>query len=391
MKKQPILCKVLDIHIIHSLSPNVVNRDDLGQPKRVLVGGSARTRVSSQAWKRAIRGYMSEHLETGTRSRYLAERVAALLQHGDAETREKVALMVLGVIFGDPDWEKGRLTVAIFVSDTEIQQIAGLVDDTWDSLERLVQASDLDAAIKGSPDLASIKSAFKKRFRGRATSADLALFGRMIASDPVLNLPAALSVAHAFGVAATSTEVDFFVSSDDLSRQNNPGGWSVADHQGFNPGEPLYRYYSLDVELLHHNIGEDSVATDQIVRCLLSALDLTMPGGKSTAFASFTRPDFYLAVARQRKDATSLAGAFDRPVVPQREGGLATLAVARLDQHWREYQRVYGGAGATAIALNGMGIAPENASGLQEAGALVNSFEAWVDQVMATILAVEEK
>jgi CRISPR system Cascade subunit CasC len=44
-----------DIHIIQSLPPSNVNRDDTGSPKQAIYGGARRARVSSQAQKRAAR------------------------------------------------------------------------------------------------------------------------------------------------------------------------------------------------------------------------------------------------------------------------------------------------------------------------------------------------
>ena len=45
----------LDIHAIQSLPPSNMNRDDTGSPKTAQYGGVRRSRVSSQAWKKAMR------------------------------------------------------------------------------------------------------------------------------------------------------------------------------------------------------------------------------------------------------------------------------------------------------------------------------------------------
>ena len=45
----------LDIHVIQTLPPSNVNRDDTGSPKTAVYGGVRRARVSSQSWKRAMR------------------------------------------------------------------------------------------------------------------------------------------------------------------------------------------------------------------------------------------------------------------------------------------------------------------------------------------------
>ncbi|MHB1712881.1 MAG: type I-E CRISPR-associated protein Cas7/Cse4/CasC, partial [Acidimicrobiales bacterium] len=50
----------LDIHILQSVPPSCLNRDETGLPKTAVYGGALRSRVSSQAWKRATRTYFNE-------------------------------------------------------------------------------------------------------------------------------------------------------------------------------------------------------------------------------------------------------------------------------------------------------------------------------------------
>ena len=45
----------LDIHILQTVPPSCVNRDDTGSPKTARYGGVTKARVSSQAWNRAVR------------------------------------------------------------------------------------------------------------------------------------------------------------------------------------------------------------------------------------------------------------------------------------------------------------------------------------------------
>ena len=43
----------LDVHVLQTVPPSFVNRDDTGSPKTAIYGGTTRARVSSQAWKHA--------------------------------------------------------------------------------------------------------------------------------------------------------------------------------------------------------------------------------------------------------------------------------------------------------------------------------------------------
>lgn len=54
----------MDIHCIQQVPPSNINRDDTGSPKTAYVGGALRSRVSSQAWKRAMRGVFGDMLDS---------------------------------------------------------------------------------------------------------------------------------------------------------------------------------------------------------------------------------------------------------------------------------------------------------------------------------------
>ena len=45
----------VDLHVIQTVPPSCINRDDTGSPKTAVYGGATRARVSSQAWKREMR------------------------------------------------------------------------------------------------------------------------------------------------------------------------------------------------------------------------------------------------------------------------------------------------------------------------------------------------
>ena len=68
----------IDVHIIQTVPPSNINRDDTGSPKSAVYGGVRRSRVSSQAWKRATRAEFSSHLDTaelGVRTKRVVEQM----------------------------------------------------------------------------------------------------------------------------------------------------------------------------------------------------------------------------------------------------------------------------------------------------------------------------
>ena len=71
----------VDFHILQTVPPSCINRDDTGSPKTAVYGGVTRARVSSQAWKHAMRAAFAENaqLDVGKRTKKAAELVKAQL------------------------------------------------------------------------------------------------------------------------------------------------------------------------------------------------------------------------------------------------------------------------------------------------------------------------
>lgn len=52
----------LDMHVLQTAPPSCINRDDTGSPKIAIYGGTTRARVSSQAWKKAMRDMFRDEI-----------------------------------------------------------------------------------------------------------------------------------------------------------------------------------------------------------------------------------------------------------------------------------------------------------------------------------------
>ena len=69
----------VDLHVVQTVPPSCINRDDTGSPKTAVYGGTTRARVSSQAWKKAMREYFSQlfhEQNIGSRTKKVIEMVA---------------------------------------------------------------------------------------------------------------------------------------------------------------------------------------------------------------------------------------------------------------------------------------------------------------------------
>ena len=287
----------VDIHVLQTVPPSCVNRDDTGSPKTAVYGGTTRARVSSQAWKHAIRQYFETIFpaeQLGKRTKHIVELVEAAITEASpeltAEKAEKMAIKTLtdaGLKIKDAS--KGT-DALFFISEGQIQALVQL-------------------AIDGETDKKKYKAALQEH-----PSVDMAMFGRMAASDPSLNYDATVQVAHSISTHTVHNEYDYFTAVDDCSSEDNAG----AGHLGtveFNSAT-LNRLATVNVNELAKSAGTE---TAKAVRKFVEAFIYSMPTGKENTFANRTLPnDIYIAVRQDQP--VNLCGAFEKPVQAGQEG-----------------------------------------------------------------------
>ena len=284
----------VDFHVLQTVPPSCVNRDDTGSPKTSVYGGSVRARVSSQAWKHAMRVMfteeMSDAVETGKRTKkgadLVAKQITLLAPESDAEKLAKKTIESAGIKSDD----KGTKAL-FFMSEAQAKALAEL-------------------AVDGCTDKKQYKEALKA-----APSADMALFGRMVADDPSLNYDAAAQVAHSISTHTVQNEFDYFTAVDDCAPEDNAG----AGHLGtveYNSAT-LYRYATVNVLELVRTLGAEQAA--QTVRAFGEAFIRSMPTGKQNSFANRTLPDAVYVTLRQDQPV-NLSRAFEKPVRKSEEG-----------------------------------------------------------------------
>lgn len=297
----------LDFHVIQTVPPSCVNRDDTGSPKTAIYGGTMRARVSSQAWKRAMRQMFQELFtsdqigyRTKKLSRLTVEQMCRENEDLDVKMAEKAAEEVLelaGVKAGE-----GKKDVLFFVSARQISNIARIAVEYCRD-----QSSKKDKEKKYKEDL---KKAVKED-----PSVDMLLFGRMAANDPSLNFDAAAQVAHSISTHGVSNEYDYFTAVDDCGEEDTAG----AGHLGtveFN-SSTLYRYATVNIRELAQNLEPEELKL--AVRGFGEAFVRSMPTGRQNTFANRTLPDMVYVAVREDQPI-NLAGAFEKPVSPGEEG-----------------------------------------------------------------------
>ncbi|MCL5981579.1 MAG: type I-E CRISPR-associated protein Cas7/Cse4/CasC [Firmicutes bacterium] len=305
----------LDVHVLQTVPPSCVNRDDTGSPKTAVYGGMTRARVSSQSWKRAIRMMFRELFpaeELGVRTKKIvgmvAEEIRKLDAKIDSETLAKKLLENAGLKIKSV--EKG--TDALFF--LSVAQAKALAKLAMEDPEIMKDKPSKEAREKAQNAL--------KQFPG----IDIALFGRMVADDPSLNTDACAQVAHSISTHKVSNEYDYFTAVDDLSAEDTAGAGHIGTVE-FN-SSTLYRYATVAVHELHKQLGDDTVnAVGQFVRAFVCS----MPTGKQNTFANRTLPDAVLVTLREDQPI-NFVGAFEKPI-PASDEGYVTASAKRLTAH----------------------------------------------------------
>lgn len=334
----------IDLHVLQSVPPSNLNRDDTGSPKTATYGGRLRSRVSSQAWKRATRMAFNDTLDTsdiGYRTtrvvEIVAERIAGLDSDLDAGERTSLALEVVkatGLKPKAPRRAKGDDTPAV----DRTEYLVFLSSHQADALAELALETGLATTDRNRRAKAVLKAGH---------SIDVALFGRMVADDATLNVDAAVQVAHALSTHGIRREYDYYTAVDDLNPAEETGAGMIGTIE-FNSAT-LYRYATVNVDGLLANLGDVS-ATERAVRAFLDAFVRSMPTGKQNTFANGTLPDAVVAMVR-RDRPVNLVGAFEEAVTPGDDGGYVRKSAEALAKHARSVAETFGvGAEVTYVA-----------------------------------------
>jgi CRISPR system Cascade subunit CasC len=327
---------IVELHLLQSVAPANLNRDDTGSPKDCVFGGVRRARISSQALKRAARMRFSDLIaergasaETGVRTRRVVGEVARLLQErqgydqDSARSVAEAALVTVGI--------KGEgAEYLLFLARSALEAFA----------ERCHQLSGKLSGKKSGSKKAALTKAeeeeLKRALLAPGQALDVALFGRMVADLPEGNIDAAAQVAHAISTHEIRAEFDYFTAVDDLQPGEETGAGHV-DMLEFNSA-CYYRYASVDTAQLEKNLGPDRGLVVTGVEVFLDGLIRELPRGKQHGMAAHNPPSLILAAARDRSQ-WNLANAFEDPV--RAEGGYVLPSVRRLLSYYERLSNVY--------------------------------------------------
>ncbi|MEU3184384.1 type I-E CRISPR-associated protein Cas7/Cse4/CasC [Streptomyces sp. NPDC006923] len=351
---------ILDVHVLQTVPPSNLNRDDTGAPKTAVYGGVRRARVSSQAWKRATRNAFPALLdpsELGVRTKKVAEALAERIVLLDESLKQSEALALAAETMraatgSKIEIPKRKSKDSETAEDELAPESSYLMFLSARQLEGLARLTVEGA--KGTGDLKVLKDHLKtkeakalaRQYVDTRHSVDIALFGRMVADSTDLNVDAATQVAHAISVHAVDNESDYYTAVDDRNTESQAGAGMIGVVD-FNSAT-LYRYAALDVDHLQRNLGEglqenESAAqpTRRAVEAFLEGFITSLPTGKINTFGHNTLPDAVIVKLRTKRPI-SFVGAFEEPVITGDTGGFLQPACEKLARYVPEIESAYG-------------------------------------------------
>jgi len=344
----------VDIHAIHSVPPSNLNRDDNGSPKTATFGGVRRHRVSSQSWKKAIRDDYNNRFAGANKgfrtvnvAQLVAEQIVALdpTQTVEAATESAVAKLISLAIIGKTRADKKEVTSdsLLLISAKQVEAIARVIVNGGSDKE-------LKAAIKGENSL------------------DLALFGRMVASNNELNVEAASQFAHAISTHEVANEFDYFTAVDDFSTSDHSGAAMMGDIEFAS--STLYRFASINVNALTKQFSNDDEVIGAALSGFIDSFVRALPSGKQNTFAALSLPEA-VVVSVRTDQPVSFVGAFEKPIRSSDEGYSDTSVKALVKYH-QSVENTYGSQDTSVIALATSDAAKESLASIAELTSLAD-------------------
>ena len=309
----------LDIHVIQTLPPSNINRDDTGSPKTAVYGGVRRARVSSQSWKKAMRDYFKENgnlSNVGVRSldvvSFLAEKIRELKPELSMEDTVNKSVKTFNAA--------GISTT----KDNKVKALFFLGKEQADNLAK--------EAIKDNLDKKALQEILNSNI-----AVDIALFGRMVADDASLNEDASAQIAHAISTHGVQSEFDFYTALDDLSKEDQSGAGMLGTIE-YN-SSTLYRYGNVALHEFYRQLDKNKGQTIEAIKLFVEAFLNSLPTGKINSFANQTVPAS--VVVSLRKDRpVSFVSAFETAIKTKlSQEGFVNESIEAMFKEYKNVQR----------------------------------------------------
>jgi CRISPR system Cascade subunit CasC len=358
--------KLIELHVLQSFPVSCLNRDDVGAPKTAIFGGCTRARISSQCLKRAIREMARKGTNAGafkgSRTRKAADDLTAALvalglaQEKARKTAEEVLYLFLAkelpktkkgakkTTEAEPESEEERTSTLLYFSPTEIGKIAQGIYATMRKQPEAEPKTLKEAAVK------ALGKGMPK------DAADIAIFGRMVASASDVTLEGAGMFSHALSTHKCDNDLDFWTAVEDEKAAGDDAGAANMGTAEFTSA-CYYRYAALNLDLLFdadHLKTLDKEDRKTVVGAFLRATLLAVPGARKNSMNANTLPAYVLGVVKTEGQPIQLVNAFEKPVWSK--DGLVEKSVAELKKHHEELKEKWGIKTAVEVAIPDVGL-----------------------------------
>ncbi|MDF7682367.1 type I-E CRISPR-associated protein Cas7/Cse4/CasC [Lactobacillus sp. ESL0679] len=312
----------LDLNILQKVPSSNINQDSTGAAKTAFYGGVTRARVSAQNWQKAVYDFFKAEnaavaIKTKEVAELLAYKLTALDGSLDANSAIDKSIATLGAagLKFKRDQSTGRVLTDTYliISPDQIEKLAQYAL-THDNFTDRNAKNDVTRILQTNNSL------------------DLALFGRIVADNPRLNVSAAAQVAHAISTHEIKSEYDYFTAFDD----SHPDKATDVDMLGAVEYDSaiLYRYANVSVNTLANNLNGGDIVKS--VAEFVKAFILSMPTSTHMTFANKTLPN-YIMITLREDTPINLASAFEEPIISKKE--CISKSITRLEDEYMATKR----------------------------------------------------
>jgi CRISPR system Cascade subunit CasC len=342
--------KLIELHVLQSFPVSCLNRDDVGVPKSAIFGGVTRARISSQCLKRAIRQHACEvypQLFAGKRSRLIVTELVRRLEGNGlvSEAATEVAKQICDYLATiDEQAEKSgvlKVKTLMFLSPMELDAIASTVAGI---VKKDKKAKDVEKSVAKACKQVALKDA-----------ADIAIFGRMVASDHSLTVEGAGLFGHALSTHKADNDIDFFAAVDDLQPAEEAGAGMTGTLEF--TAATYYRFAALNLDLLFdedHLGAMTGVEQKKVVDAFLRATILAVPSARSNSMNANTLPAYVLGVVKNSGQPIQLINAYEKPV--SSKNGFTQASIDSLKAHYDQLKKTWDLSPACEVAIPDLGI-----------------------------------
>ncbi|MER6094153.1 type I-E CRISPR-associated protein Cas7/Cse4/CasC [Streptomyces bluensis] len=348
--------RYIDFHVLQTIPASLLNRGEDNEPKTMLMGGTVRAMVSSQSWKRSLRLDLENELdEHAARTRMLPLRVAdALRASGWPEdlatfAGAQIARSASREGLKTEPRQKGITSAMLYLPREVLDELVSLCEKHRQALEETAAQLAAEAAQaktengkktkKKPPAVPAVLPTREVASLITRRTATINLFGRMLAEIPGAHVDGAVQIAPAFTTHKSDRQPDFFTAVEDWGDPNDSG--SAHLQTAFFTTGVLYRYATVNLTELTHNLGGDHEQARHLLGLFADSFLLSLPQAKKTSTAPHTVPYLAHYAVRDRRPV-SYAAAFEQPVKATRDGGYTQPALTALAQHAGALNRLIG-------------------------------------------------